>query len=514
MRKFIKADKNDRSATGSVEEWLADNHLSRFVVQVVTQLDLSAITAQYGKRGGSTYSAEMMVSLLFYSYASGTYSSRKIERQTHESIPVRYICGNHHPDHDTIANFRKRFFHDLANLFVQILLYAQELGFGHVGQVNVDGTKIAANASKHSAMSLQRIVALMDKYDEESKRLLKLADQADSTPVGLDIPAELSRREEMQLKLAHAKAVIEERQRQANEHKKAEYEAKMEQRRAKEELIGRKLGGKVPAAPTEEIDPKAQFNFTDSESRIMKTKDGYGQCFNAQAAVTNDMLIVGADVSNHPLDVLQLKTVLDTIPAQAGQVECLAADAGYYSLTNSKICLDRGIEPYLATGRLPHRNWLNEQLDPANTEAAPLNSKGIPLREMTDKELMRQKLRTAKGKQIYGHRKMTSEPAFGIIKEQMNFRRFSCRGLSLVGAEWLFVAAAYNIKRLYGLTMEGTNLAPLKAKEAGNGEKSAILLQNTFQRIYRAWCSPVTEPFVSKFYTAGGEQTPFSPTGC
>jgi transposase len=514
MRKFIKADKNDRSATGSVEEWLADNHLSRFVVQVVSQLDLSAITTQIGNRGGSVYSPEMMVSLLFYSYASGTYSSRKIERQTHESIPVRYICGNHHPDHDTIANFRKRFFHDLSDLFVQILLYAQELGFGHVGQVNVDGTKIAANASKHSAMSLQRIVALMAKYEQESKRLLELAEQADNTPTGLDIPAELSRREEMQLKLAHAKAVIEERQRQANEHKRAEYEAKMEQRRAKEELIGRKLGGKVPAAPIEQIDPKAQFNFTDPESRIMKTKDGYGQCFNAQAAVTNDMLIVGAILSNHPLDVLQLESVLDAIPTQAGKVAYAAADTGYYSLANSKACLDRGIEPYLATGRLPHRNWLNEQLESVSGQEAPTGATGRPSREMTDKELMGQKLRTAKGKQIYGHRKMTSEPTFGIIKEQMNFRRFSCRGLSLVGAEWLLVAAAYNIKRLYGLTMEGTNLTPLKAKEAGNGENSVILLRNIFQQLYRAWCSLVTEPFTSKLYSAGQGQTSFSPTAC
>ena len=514
MRKFIKADKNDRSATGSVEEWLADNHLSRFVVQVVSQLDLSAITTQIGNRGGSVYSPEMMVSLLFYSYASGTYSSRKIERQTHESIPVRYICGNHHPDHDTIANFRKRFFHDLANLFVQILLYAQELGFGHVGQVNVDGTKIAANASKHSAMSLQRIVALMAKYYQESKRLLELAEQADNTPTGLDIPAELSRREEMQLKLAHAKAVIEERQRQANEHKKAEYDAKMEQRRAKEELIGRKLGGRVPAAPTDEIDPKAQFNFTDSESRIMKTQDGYGQCFNAQAAVTNDMIIVGATTSNHPLDVLQLETVLDAIPTKAGRIECVAADTGYYSLANSKACLDRGIEPYLATGRLPHRNWLNEQLEFVSGEITPIHSTGVPSREMTDKELMGQKLRTAKGKQIYGQRKMTSEPTFGIIKEQMNFRRFSCRGLSLAEAEWLFVSAAYNIKRLYVLTRAGTMLALLKAKEAGNSENSAILLRNTVQRLYHAWHTLVTQPFTPKLYTAGQGQTSFSPTAC
>lgn len=514
MRKFIEADANNRSAAGSVEEWLDDNHLARFVVEVVNQLDLSTIIAQFGNRGGSPYSPSMMVSLLFYSYASGTYSSRKIERQTYDSIPVRYICGNNHPDHDTIANFRKRFFLDLANLFVQILLYAQELGFGHVGQVNIDGTKIAANASKHSAMSLQRIIALMAKYEEESKRLLELANQADNRPTGLDIPAELSRREEMQLKLAHAKAVIEERQRQAYEHKKAEYDTKMEQRRAKEELTGRKAGGKVPAAPVEELNPKAQFNFTDPESRIMKTKDGYGQCFNAQAAVTNDMLIVGASLSNHPLDVLQLETVLDAIPRQAGQIECLAADTGYYSLTNSMACLNRGIEPYLATGRLPHRNWLNEQLEPANEQAAAPDAKERPLREMTAKELMGQKLRTAQGQQIYGQRKMTSEPAFGIIKEQMNFRRFSCRGLSLAGAEWLFVTAAYNIKRLYGLTMAGTTLATLKAQKTENEVNSAILLQKTFVRLYRAWCSLASQTFVNKLHVAGWGQTPFSPTGC
>ena len=514
MRKFIEADSEDRTAAGSVEEWLDDNHLARFVVGVVNELNLSSITTQFGKRGRSAYSPQMMVSLLFYSYASGTYSSRKIERQTYDSIPVRYICGNHHPDHDTIANFRKRFFPNLADLFVQILLYAQELGFGKVGQVNIDGTKLAANASKHSAMSLQRIIALMAKYEEESKRLLELANQADNTPAGLDIPAELSRREEMQSQLAHAKEVIEQRQREVYEHKKAEYDAKMERRRIKEELTGKKPGGKVPTAPVETANPKSQYNFTDPESRIMKTKDGYGQCFNAQAAVTNDMLIVGATLSNHPLDVLQLESVLDTIPTQAGKVECVAADTGYYSLANSKACLDRGIEPYLATGRLTHRNWLNEQLDPENGDVAPLNADGLPLREMTDKELMGQKLRTAEGKQIYGQRKMTSEPAFGIIKEQMNFRRFSCRGLSLAAAEWLFVSAAYNIKRLYGLTKARANNAPLNVEEAGKEENATVLRQNALDRLCGVWCSLVTEPSAPVLHTAGTGQMSFSPTGC
>ena len=205
------------------------------------------------------------------------YSSRKIERQTYDSIPVRFICGNHHPDHDTIANFRKRFFPQLAGLFVQILLYAQELSFGHIGQV-----------------------------------------------------------------------------------------------------------GKRPAAPVDQVDPKEQYNFTDPEFRTMKAQNGYDQCFNAQAAVTNDMLIAGAGVSAHPLDILQLESTLDAIPTCAGEAKCLAADAGYYSMANTTACLKRGIEPYLAAGRLPHRNWPNEQLGPTDEEVA---NKQVPLRELTDKKL-------------------------------------------------------------------------------------------------------------------------------
>ena len=514
MRKFIEVGPNARSDAGSVEDWLTSDHLSRFVVKVVEQLDLSAITSQYGKRGGSPYSPQMLVSLLFYSYATGMYSSRKIERQTYDSIPARYICGNHHPDHDTIANFRKRFFPQLAGLFTQILLYAQELGFGHIGQVNLDGTKVGANASKHSAMSYQRVISLMAKYEEESKRLLALAEQADNTPQGLDIPAELARREQMQLRLAEAKAVIEQRQRQVYEHKRTEYEAKMEQRRAKEELTGKKTRGKVPAAPIDQVDPKAQYNFTDPESRIMKAKNGYDQCFNAQAAVTNDMLIAGAGVSSHPLDVLQLESTLDAIPTCAGEVKCLAADAGYYSMKNTTACLKRGIEPYLAAGRLSHHTWLDDQLGPVDGEKKPLGDGQARPRKLTDKELMGKKLRTTQGKEIYGKRKMTAEPVFGIIKEQMNFRQFSCRGLKLAQAEWLFVSAAFNIKRLYGLTNGGSLLAGGQPNEDAKDVISPVFASNPFFRRCHAWCNFIFNNHPVSLWIAGEKHPPFSPTGC
>jgi transposase len=463
MRKFIEIDVDARCAQGSVDSWLSSDHLARFVVEVVSQLDLSSITSQYKSRGGMPYSPLMMVGLLFYSYATGTYSSRKIEKQTNDSIPVRYICGNLHPDHDTIATFRRRFFTELAGLFVQILLLAQELGFGHVGQINLDGTKIAANASKHSAMSYERIVTLMKQYEEESIRLLKLADQADNTPTGLDIPAELSLREELQTRLAKAKSVIEQRQQQVHAQKQREYEEKMEQRRAKEALTGKKTRGKVPSPPVDKVDPKAQFNFTDPESRIMKTGNGYGQCFNAQAAVTNDMLIAGATLSDHPVDVNQLIPTLDAIPLSAGEVSCVAADTGFYSQANAEQCLERGIEPYLATGRIGHHKWLDEQLDKAVEEVRAPKGK-MEDTSLTPKELMAKKLRTVEGKEIYGKRKMTAEPVFGIIKEQMGFRRFSCRGLLLARAEWLFVSAAYNLKRLFGLIAKQTTHAFLQAQ--------------------------------------------------
>lgn len=460
MREFLGANRNQLSLLpASIEDWLPENHLARFVVEAVEELDLRSIYGSYGQRGFRAYDPKLLVGLLFYGYATGVFSSRKLEEASYDSVAFRYICGNLHPDHDTIAHFRKRFLQELEGLFVQILLLAQEMGFGKVGQVNIDGTKIQANASKHHAMSYQRIKELEVQLKAEMARLLALAQEADDSQPELDIPAELSRREERLNRLSEARKVLEERAQQDYEQKKASYDEKMDRREKHQEKTGKKPPGRPPQAPTPEVNPKAQYNFTDEESRIMKTKDGFEQCYNAQAAVTNDMLVVATSLSNQPNDKQQLEPVLKAIPEEAGKVEVATADTGYFSEKNIKLAQSLNINPHIATGRQPHNKWLEKQLDPQAEASLP--------EYPTPNERMAHKLRTVEGKEIYRQRKMTVEPTFGIIKEIMGFRRFSLRGKEQVQGEWSLVCSAYNLKRLFNLKTQ---------RDKNSGEKS---LQST-----------------------------------
>ena len=448
MREFITAKRGQYSLLpASIEEWLPETHLARFVVEAVEMLDLSSIYRVYGVTGSKPYDPKLLVGLLFYGYATGVFSSRKLEAGSYDSVAFRYICGNEHPDHDTIATFRKRFLKELEGLFVQILLLAQEMGFGKVGQINVDGTKLNANASKHHAMSYDRIRQLEAQYESEVKRLLELASDADQNDQELDIPAELARRDHRLARLREARKVLEQRAQADYEAKKQEYDQKMAQRKEQEQQRGKKPGGKAPQAPSPEVDPKSQYNFSDEESRIMKTKDGFNQCYNAQAAVTNDMLVAASYVSAQPNDKEQLEPVLDAIPAQAGKVEQVAADTGYFSEKNIGIAQNRNIDPHIATGRQPHNQWLTQQLDKTPHPSA------LP-QDATPKERMAHKLRTDEGKEVYRQRKMTVEPVFGIIKETMGFRRFSLRGLEQVRGEWSLVCMSYNLKRLFTLKIQ------------------------------------------------------------
>lgn len=450
MGKFIEADRHQYSLLpAAIDDWLPQNHLARFVVEAVEMLDLSAIYACYGARGGRAYGPKLMVSLLFYGYATGVFSSRKLEAASYDSVAFRYICGNHHPDHDTIATFRKQFLAELEGLFVQILLMARELGFGHVGQLNIDGTKIQANASKHSAMSYEYLQKLESQYQAEVARLLSLAEAEDQSARELDIPAEVARREERLLRLREAREVLQARAQADYEAKQAEYEAKVAARKEKEEQSGKKPRGPAPKPPTPEVDPKSQYNFTDSESRIMKTKDGFEQCYNAQAAVTNDMLVAATHLSNQPNDKEQLEPTLAAIPETAGEVKVATADTGYFSQANIRIAQRAGIDPYIATGRQPHNQWLTRKLDPASDQASEPETASL-----SPKQRMAQKLSTPEGKERYRHRKMTVEPVFGIIKEVMGFRRFSLRGEQQAKGEWSLVCTAYNLKRLFNLILQ------------------------------------------------------------
>lgn len=483
MRKFITAQRGQYSLLPpSIEEWLPQSHLARFIVEAVEVLDLSSIYNSYGQKGSKPYDPKLLLSLLFYGYATGVFSSRKLEQATYDSVAFRYICGNEHPDHDTIASFRKRFLKELEGLFVQILLLAQQMGFGKVGQVNIDGTKMKANASKHHAMSYDRIKKLEAQYEAEVQRLLALAEQADQEDHGLDIPAELSRREDRLARLREARAVLEQRAQQDYERQKADYEQKMAKRAQKEQQTGKKPRGKTPQPPSPEVDPKSQYNFTDEESRIMKTSNGFDQCYNAQAAVTNDMLVAATHLSDQPNDKEQLEAVLDTLDESIGKVEKATADAGYFSKHNIKIAQDRNIEPYIATGRQPHNQWLDEQLNKA-TQTVDLPEDATP------EERMAHRLRTHQGKEIYRQRKMTVEPVFGIIKEVMGFRRFSLRGQEQVRCEWELVCMSYNLKRLFNLkthrdkSAQTTQNAAKQQKKAKNATSRATFLRQLAQII-------------------------------
>lgn len=439
----------------SIQEWLPENHLARFVVDVVAQLDLKPIYNSYRGCGSEAADPGMLVSLLFYGYASGTFSSRKLEKASYENIPIRYICANNHPDHDTIANFRKRFLPQIGKYFVDILIIAKELKFLNLGKISIDGSKFKANASRHSAMSYSHASELEERLKKEVKQLLELAQKADDEEESkLDIPEELELREKRLEKIRKAKQVIEERAAERDEVNKEEYEKKIEQRRVKEEETGKKVGGKKPSPPKTGPKPKDQYNFTDPESSIMKSGStgSFEQDYNAQMAVDQEsMLVVGRHISNHPNDKKELNPVLDSIPEEAGKPDAAAADTGYFSKSNIDDCKRRGIEPFISVGREPHYHTVEQLLE------EDFSLTDIDVEGLTPTEEMSLRLKTVEGKEIFGKRKCTVEPVFGIIKQAMSFRQFLLRGIENVKGEWDLVCTAYNLKRMFNLNLE-TNL--------------------------------------------------------
>lgn len=433
----------------TIEDWLPERHLARFVVEVVEQLDLRGIESSYAGRGHKAYSPAMMVSMLFYGYASGTFSSRKLEQATYDSVAMRYITADCHPDHDTIASFRKRFLEPLAGIFVQILLVANRMGLLRLGSVSLDGTKMKANASKHRAMSWKHMQELERQIREEVELLLAKAADADANelPDGLDIPEELRRREDRLEAIAQAKAEIERRAGERHERENAEYERKMAERERKERETGKKSGGVAPRPPEDEGPrDKDQVNLTDADSRIMPDKGGFEQGYNAQAAVDVDtMLVVTQHLSQNTNDMLEVQPTLELIaalPDELGEVENLLADTGYCSGGNVDSCVEAGMVPYISTRRERHNARLVERF-----------AEDPPYEEPEDSvDEMRRRLGTKAGKRLYAKRKSTVETVFGNIKGTIGFRQFSLRGAANVSGEWTLVCAAWNLKRLFALT--------------------------------------------------------------
>jgi len=432
--------------TISLRDALPAGHLARFVVNLVAQLNLASIYARYAPLGGVPYAPEILLSLLLYGYATGVFSSRKIERATYDSVAFRFIAGNLHPDHDTLANFRKTFLPELADLFVDVLLVAQEAGLLRLGNISLDGTKIHADASKSSAMSHKRLLERETQLRREVSELLALAESTDrqSLPAGLVPADEIALRDDQLARLAQAKAVLEARADERYQAEKAAYAAKVQEREEKARRSHRKPRGRAPKPPTPGPRDDDQYNFTDPDSRIMKSsRTAFEQSYNAQVAVDQDsLLIVGQTLSNHPNDQQEAVPTIDAIPAALGRPAAAALDTGYFGEPNVAALEARGIEPYIATGREPHHQTWQERFGEQPTP---------PTDNASLKEKMAYKLRTAIGKAIYGLRKCTVEPVVGIIKEALGFRQFSLRGLTAATGEWCLVCLAFNIKRLHVL---------------------------------------------------------------
>ncbi len=424
---------------------LPPDHLARFIVDVIAQLDLSAIYARYRARGGAPYAPELLFGLLAYGYATGTFSSRKLERATYDAIPFRFIAGNLHPDHDTIASFRRTFLPELQDLFVQVLLLAQEMGVLKLGNISIDGTKIHADASKSKAVSYKRLLDLETHLRADVVALFALAAHADQggVPDGMVIASEIALRETRLARLAEAKAVLQARALERQAIEQAEYDTKVREREAKAQRTGKPPRGKPPSPPTAGPRDDDQYNFTDPESRIMKnsTDKGFNQHYNAQVAVEQEsLLIVGTSLSNHPTDQAEIVPTVAAIPAAVGPPEAAALDQGYFSAANIATLEGLGIEPYIATGREPHQlNW----------EAYFADAPTPPPSEASPKEQMAYKLRTEIGREIYRLRKCTVEPVIGLIKEVLGFRQFSLRGMGRAAGEWVLVCLAWNLKRLH-----------------------------------------------------------------
>jgi len=431
----------------SIQDYLPDDHLARFVVEIVDQLDLQGLLGVYAGKGKKPYHPAMLVALLFYGYATGTFSSRKLEQASYDSIAFRYICANTQPDHDTIASFRKRFLKELEGFFVQILLVGQAMGLVKLGTVSLDGTKIKANASKHKALSWDYANQLEAQLQAEVEELMRLAGQADtdSVPEQMDIPEELQRREARLAKIAEAKAEIERRAQERFEREQADYEAKLARREEKQARTGKKPGGQPPQPPTPGPRAKDQVSLVDEDSRIMPTKGGFDQSFNAQAGVDEaSHLIVEQHISQHPNDKQEVVPTLERLkqlPDELGKVDKLLTDTGYFSEANVDTCESNQVTPFIAQGRQGHNMPLQKRF----ADDPPCPQQPSPV------EAMAHRMSTREGKSIYARRKSTVETVFGIIKHVLGFRQFLLRGLESVSGEWGLVCIGWNIKRLHVL---------------------------------------------------------------
>jgi len=425
-----------------LREWLPEGHAAYFILDVLGELDLSEIYASYDspKGGRPGFDPRLMTGLLLYGYCQGVASSRKIEKATYESVPFRVLAANQHPDHDTIAEFRRRHLSALSGLFVQVLHLCQRAGLVRLGHVALDGTKLRANASKHKAMSYGRMKEKLPELEAQVAQLLAEAEAVDTAEDaqygqgrrGDELPEELRFRQRRLEKIRQAKAALEA---EARAEAKGKSEAQSPDT-AKAEAGAE--GSTEPQLPAE----KAQRNFTDPDSRIMRdgATKSFEQSYNCQAAVDDQaQVIVAAEVTQKANDKQQVKPLIEQLKTNLAEAKprVISADAGYFSEDNVKYLESEQIEPYVATGRQKH-----------GTAEATAPRGRIPS-GATVQERMVRKLRTKKGKKEYSKRKGTVEPVFGQIKEVRGLRRFLLRGLKGVQAEWSLICTTHNLLKLF-----------------------------------------------------------------
>ena len=451
MSKFVDCERDQSFLLPpDLRDWIPEDDLAHFVIAAVERVEMSAFKVNHRGTGSAQYHPRMMLALLIYCYANGIFSSRRIERATHRDIGVRFVAANAHPDHDTIATFRRENFAAVGESFLQVLLLAKELKLLKVGLVSVDGSKFKASASKHRSVTYERAGELVDQLRLEIADLMERAEAADGSgeedPQAL--PKEIARREALRDQLDAARRRLEAQAKARAEAERDDYEAKVA---ARDKRTGR-AKGKHPKAPDETPRPDEQSNLSDPDSRLMRKskKHEYRQAYNAQAVVDagGSQLILGTRVSQCASDRNELVADIEAIPAELGRPETALADSGYANGEEVESLAEAGVEALVATAAQGRRR--THDFRPVKTRAPPKEPKADWLKAMAAK------LESAEGRALYKLRQQTVEPVFGIIKAVLGFTEFSLRGLDKVAGEWDLVALAYNCKRLHKLKLEMT----------------------------------------------------------
>jgi transposase len=449
MSKFVDCERDQAFLLPpDLRDWIPEDDLAHFVIEAVEGVAMGAFKVNHRGTGSPQYHPRMMLALLIYCYANGIFSSRRIERATYRDIGVRFVSANSHPDHDTIATFRRENFAAVAKSFLEVLLLAKELKLLKVGLVSVDGSKFKASANKHRSVTYERAGELIDQLELEIADLMARAEAADDRgeedPQAL--PKEIARRQALRDRLDAARRRLEAQAKARAEAERDDYEAKVT---ARDERKGR-AKGKHPKAPDDRPRPDEQSNLSDPDSRLMRKskKHEYRQAYNAQAVVDagGSQLILGARVSQCTSDRNELVADIEAIPTALGRPETALADNGYANGKEVESLAEAGVEALVATAAQGRRR--RHDFRPAKAQAPPKE----PIADWL--KAMAAKLESEDGRALYKLRQQTVEPVFGIIKAVLGFTEFSLRGLDKVAGEWDLVALAYNCKRLHKLKLE------------------------------------------------------------